>query len=118
MHDTRRAVLDTIKTQGRATVVSLAEALNLTPIAVRHHLTSLESEGLVGVEVERHHVGRPRHIYTLTEAAQHYYPNKYHVLVDRLLSELKTTLSVAQVESMIDRMAADVAAKYGHQGDR
>jgi predicted ArsR family transcriptional regulator len=118
MHDTRQAVLQTIKTQGRATVASLAEALSLTTIAVRHHLTGLQGEGLVQVELERQHVGRPRHIYTLTEAAQRYFPNQYHVLVDRLLSELKATLGPSQVEMMIDRLAANVAAKYGHQGTR
>ena len=115
MHDTRWAVLETIKSQGRATVASIAEAQDMTNIAVRHHLTSLQSEGLIQAEIERHHVGRPRHVYTLTEAAQRYFPNKYHVLVDRLMEELKATMPPEQVEAMIDRMAANVAAKYGYQ---
>lgn len=112
MHDTRWAVLELIKTQGQATVASLSEALNVSPITIRHHLANLQGEGLIKVEAERLHVGRPKHLYSLTEAAQRYFPNKYHVLVDRLLDELKSSLPPAQVEAIIDGMAAGVAARY------
>lgn len=113
MHDTRWAVLETIRSQSNATVVSLAEVLNITAISVRHHLNALQAEGLIKVELERKHVGRPKHIYSLTEAAQRYFPNNYHVLVERLLNELKVMLPPEQVEQMIDRMAATVAAQHG-----
>ncbi len=113
MHDTRFAVLEAIRTQREATVASLADALGLTPISIRHHLNSLQGEGLVRVEVERKSVGRPRHIYTLTEDAQRYFPNKYHVLIERLLDQLKATLSPEQIEAIIDSMAVNVAAQYG-----
>jgi DeoR family transcriptional regulator, suf operon transcriptional repressor len=113
MHDTRLAVLETIKSQRNATVASLAEALGVTGISIRHHLNSLLGEGLIKIEVERKSVGRPRHIYSLTEEAQRYFPNKYHVLVGRLLDEMKASLSPAQIETIIDNIAAHVAAQYG-----
>lgn len=113
MQDTRLAVLEAIKIQRQATVASLAEALNLTPISIRHHLNTLQGEGLVRVEVERQSVGRPRHVYRLTQEAQRYFPNNYHMLVGRLLDEMKATLSPEQIEQIIDNMAAHVAAQYG-----
>lgn len=112
MQDTRLAVLEAIKSQRQATVASLAQALNLTPISIRHHLNSLQGEGLIKVEVERQSVGRPRHVYTLTQAAQRYFPNNYHMLVGRLLDEMKATLSPEQIEQIIDNLAAHVAAQY------
>ena len=112
MHDTRRAVLELIKTQGQATVVSLAEALDVSPITIRHHLSSLQGEGMIQVIAERHHVGRPKHLYSLTEAAQRYFPNQYHILIARLLDELKLTLPPGQVEIIIDSLAASTAARY------
>ena len=112
MHDTRFAVLETIRSQGNATVASIADALGISAISIRHHLTSLQGEGLVKVELERHQVGRPRHVYSLTEAAQRYFPTKYHVLVERLLDELKATLAPEQVEGIIDKLATNVAARY------
>ncbi|SRR5258708_29916224 len=113
MRDTRFQVLESIKTQRQANVASLAEELGLAPISIRHHLTSLQADGLVKVEIERQGVGRPRHIYSLTDAALSYFPNKYHVLVERLLDELKATLPPAQVSMIIDGLAANVAARYG-----
>ncbi len=115
MHDTRWAVLELIKAQGQASVASLAEALDVSPITIRHHLGTLQGEGLIKVEAERLHVGRPKHLYSVTEAAQRYFPNKYHVLVDRLLDELKSKLPPSQVEAIIDGMAASVAARYNTQ---
>jgi predicted ArsR family transcriptional regulator len=112
MHDTRQAVIELIRTQRQATVTSLAEALDVSPITIRHHLAMLQGEGLIKVEAERHHVGRPKHIYTLTEAAQRYFPNQYHVLTERLLDELKARLPADQVALIIDGMAASVAARY------
>src|ERR1700694_5507206 len=116
MHDTRQAVLEQIRIQGHATIAALAQALDVTPITIRHHLATLQAEGLIHVEAERHHVGRPKHIYSLTEAAQRYFPNQYHMLVERLLDDLKATLPEGQVGLMIDRIAANVAARYntGH----
>src|SRR5436190_23908526 len=112
MHDTRLAVLEAIKTQRRATVQSLADTLGVTAISIRHHLNSLLGEGLIKIEVERKSVGRPRHIYSLTEEAQRYFPNKYHVLVGRLLDEMKASLSPAQIVTIIDNIAATVAGQY------
>jgi len=112
MNDTRWTVLEAIKAQGQATVASLAETLGVTAISIRHHLNSLQGEGLVKVEIERQGVGRPRHLYSLTEAAQRYFPNKYHILVERLLDELKATLPADQIGAIIDKMAANVAAQY------
>lgn len=112
MQDTRMAVLDLIKSQRQATVASLAAALDVSPITIRHHLNTLQAELLITVEAIREGVGRPKHIFKITDAAQRYFPNKYHVLVDSLLDQLKATLPPEQVEMIIDGMAASVAAKY------
>src|SRR5258708_7747838 len=113
MHDTRLHVLEAIKSQRQATVASLAETLGISPISVRHHLSSLEAEGLIQIEIDRQGVGRPRHLYSLTEQALRYFPNKYHILLERLLDEMKATLPAAEVERLIDGLAANVAARYG-----
>jgi predicted ArsR family transcriptional regulator len=68
---------------------------------------------LVASSVERKHVGRPKHIYTLTDAAQRYFPNQYHVLAERMLDTLKAMLPADQVSSVIDGVAAGIAARYG-----
>jgi len=113
MHDTRLQVLETIKNQQQATVLSLADTLGLSPISIRHHLTSLQAEGLIKVDIDRQGVGRPRHLYSLTEAALRYFPNNYHMLLERLLDEMKALLSEEQIQGIIDGLAAKVASRYG-----
>lgn len=113
MHDTRLQVLEAIRAQQPTTVILLAETLGISPISIRHHLTSLQAEGLITIEIDRQGVGRPKHLYSLTEAAQRFFPNKYHVLAERLFDELKASLAPNQVEGMVDRLAANVASRYG-----
>lgn len=113
MNDTRRAVMEHLRLRGSATVNDLAQALSVSLISVRHHLSGLQAEGIVRVELQRQQVGRPRHVYCLTERAEQYFPQQYHVLVSRLLDELKASLPAEQVEAIMARMAANVAARYG-----
>lgn len=115
MGDTRLTILSTIREQGTASVADLAAALGISPISVRHHLVSLQAEGLVSVALQRQSVGRPKHIYQLTPAADRYFPvsKRYHHLADRLLDELKASLSPEQLSAILDRMAASIAARYG-----
>ena len=66
MSSTREQVLQILLNRQRSTINELADAVNINPISVRHHITRLEAEGLVTSEEERHGVGRPRRIYFLT----------------------------------------------------
>lgn len=114
MADTRRTILDHIRVNGQASVQTLAQLLAISPISVRHHLTALQAEGMVKVTLDRQGVGRPKHLYSLTERAQQQFPSNYHTLVGHLLDELKTTLPQAQVDAIIDRVASNVAARHGN----
>ncbi len=113
MRDTRLAVLQAIRAQGQATVASLAQALGISPIAVRHHLTSLQAEGLLNVSLARQTVGRPKHVYSLTEAAERHFVPAQRTFAERLLDELKASLTPEQLAAIIDRMAENIAMRYG-----
>jgi DeoR family suf operon transcriptional repressor len=109
MQSTRQAVLEALKERGRASINDLAEAVGVKRATVRHHLNSLQANGLVCVEEERQPVGRPRYIYSLTEAGQSRFPQKYHLLVERMLGQLKDTSSSEMVELFLRQLAAQVA---------
>jgi Winged helix-turn-helix DNA-binding len=65
MNDTRRAVLELITNHQKATVGFLADSLKISAIAVRHHLNTLQAEGLITVTLQRGPVGRPKHVYSV-----------------------------------------------------
>jgi len=48
MKSTRERILQTLLRQPRTTINTLAEAVGINPISVRHHLTNLQVEGLIG----------------------------------------------------------------------
>ena len=64
--NTRERVMHTMLVRERCTINELAEAVDINPISVRHHIAKLEAESLVRSEEERHGVGRPRRMYFLT----------------------------------------------------
>jgi DeoR family transcriptional regulator, suf operon transcriptional repressor len=112
MSSTHDEILRTIKAQGRVSVAELAERLNITPVSVRHHLSTLLAEGLVKSTEVRQGVGRPRLVFTLSEAGQERFPARYLRLSERLLDELKSTLPPRALEDMFTRMAEGMVAEY------
>lgn len=109
MSGTRERILRTLSARSRCTINELAEAIGISPISVRHHINSLQAEGLVRFEEERHGVGRPRQVYFLTEAGVEQFPTRYVRLTTRLLEQLKETMPETLVGELFARIAADLA---------
>jgi DeoR family suf operon transcriptional repressor len=115
MKSTRDRIMQTLLRQPRTTINTLAEAVGINPISVRHHLTNLQVEGLVSAEEERHGVGRPRLVYFLTEAGAEHFPTRYLRLTSRLLDQLKSSMPEPMVSKLFLQMASDMAADYTEQ---
>jgi predicted ArsR family transcriptional regulator len=115
MHTTRLAVVDALRGSGQATVNQLATMVGIKAITVRHHLNTLLAEGLIVQEEKRQAVGRPVHIYHLTERAEGFYPQTYHRLADRLLNHLKQTLTPEAANTLIRSLATTMAAEIREQ---
>jgi len=114
---TRQKVLHTLLKNHRCTIVELAEAVDINPISVRHHITKLQSEGLVNSIEERHGVGRPRRVYFLTEQGRERFPQRYLRLTLRLLEQLKETMPQQKVDELFTQMAQDLAKEYKDELD-
>ena len=112
MHSTRERILQFLQKKPRTTINSLAEAVGINPISVRHHLTNLQIEGLVMAEEERHGVGRPRLVYLLTEHGLERFPTRYMQLTSRLLDQLKSTMPAPMVKRLFQQMATGMAEEY------
>jgi DeoR family suf operon transcriptional repressor len=110
MKSTRERILQTLLTQPHSTINDLAGAVDINAISVRHHLTSLEAEGLVTAEEERHGVGRPRLVYFLTEKGLERFPTGYLKLTNRLLDQIKESLPQTTVRTIFTQMATNMAA--------
>ena len=112
MKSTKDRILQTLLRKPRITINDIAEAVEINPISVRHHLSNLEKEGLISAEEERHGVGRPRLVYSLTEDGMERFPTKYLRLTTRLLSQMKETIPGPMVAQLFNQVAEDLADQY------
>ena len=115
MKSTRERILQTLLHHPRSTINELAGEIGINPISVRHHLTNLQAEGLISAEEERHGVGRPRLVYSLTEDGMERFPTRYLRLTTRLLSQMKEQLPQPMVSEMFRQVAINLAAEHEEQ---
>ena len=83
---TRRAILRLLKQRGEARAEDMAQALGITPSAVRQQLALLVDTGWVAHRKVAGGPGRPRHVYHLAAAAEAFFPRTYPELTNELLS--------------------------------
>ncbi len=108
MKSTRDKILQTLLTHPQSTINDLAEAVSINSISVRHHLTNLQVDGFVKADEERHGVGRPRLVYSLTDEGLEKFPTRYLQLTNRLLSQLKQILPENQIQSIFTQIGKSI----------
>ena len=84
----RRDILLRLRHDGPSSPEQLATALGLSRTGVLQQLHALETAGLVSRQAVRHGVGRPRHVYDVTDAAQDLFPTNYDALASGLLAAI------------------------------
>lgn len=85
----RRAILVHLRTVGPTSPDALAAALGASRTGVLQQLHALEEARLVAHSIEKHGVGRPRHLYDVTPDAQDLFPADYHGFARGLLAAIQ-----------------------------
>jgi predicted ArsR family transcriptional regulator len=78
----------------------VAETLEQFDKKLEQQLRALEATGFVSRQTVRHGVGRPRHLYDITDEAQELFPANYGALAAGLLTALKSVGGEALVEQV------------------
>jgi DeoR family suf operon transcriptional repressor len=112
MKSTREKVLQTLASHPKSTIMEIANVVGINAISVRHHLTSLQAAGLIQAAEERHGVGRPRLIYSLTDDGLENFPTRYYQLTNLLIQQMKEALPEETVNSIFKRMGEKFSNKY------
>jgi predicted ArsR family transcriptional regulator len=115
MKSTKDRILQALLRKPKITINEIAEAVGINAISVRHHLSNLEKEGLIAAEEERHGVGRPRLMYSLTEDGMERFPTKYLRLTTKLLAQMKESMPGPAVANLFTQIAEDMAGDYANQ---
>lgn len=112
---TRSIILETLKNSPGANIEELAGAADISPVTVRHHVNSLQADGLLEVSKVRRKVGRPYYIYSLSEAGQELFPQKYFSLTNRLIDSIKDQMSPEAVKALFAGLVKNVIETHRHQ---
>jgi len=112
MKSTREKILRTLLSFPESSINDLSEAVGINGISIRHHLTSLEADDLVFSSEERHGVGRPRLIYSLTDKGVEKFPSGYLRLTKRLIGALKESMSTSEIASFFGNIGKQIAQDY------
>src|SRR3989304_4835176 len=109
---TRETILRTLRARGMCSVVELASAAEVSPVSVRHHLTHVLADGLVASQEERHGVGRPRLLYSLTDSGRGLFPGRYLPLASRPVTEMKENLPRDTVAAVFTGLPSSMAEDF------
>lgn len=88
------------------TALELAARVHTSSNAVRVHLQALRRAGLVQYHVERRGVGKPRHVYTLTFAAEYLLSSAYAPALRAIVDTLRAQADGAAATLLRDAGAA------------
>ena len=111
----RRDVLYAIRTGGPASPDQIADRVNASRTGVLQQLRTLELAGLVSRSLSRHGVGRPRHVYDLTAAAQDLFPANYGALAQSMLLAISSIGGDELITQVFDARRALIRARIEHR---
>lgn len=112
---TKQDILQYLLKQAQATAQKLADALEVTPQAIRRHLKDLEAEGLIEYKSTQVGMGRPQHIYHLSRKGHEQFPSRYDDFAVSLLDTLAETVGRDQVSSILRKQWQRKALEYHEQ---
>jgi DeoR family transcriptional regulator, suf operon transcriptional repressor len=112
---TKQDILEYLLKQGQATAQNLANALDISPQAIRRHLKDLQEEELIVYQSVALGTGRPQHIYQLSQKGRDRFPNQYDRFVISFLDTLVDNLGYEQASEILQKHWEKKSLDYRQQ---
>lgn len=109
---TRDEILNLLKKNKQLTVSEMAIHLNITEMAVRRHLNTLERDKVIQTTLVRQAMGRPINVYSLTDVGQEMFPRNYATFTVDLLRDLEDLNGITAVEQLFERRKSRLMEQY------
>ncbi len=108
-------VLHALKSGGPATAEAIARRLKVTVVAARQQLGRLREKGEVAFEDRREGVGRPKRVWSLTEAGNAQFPDSHAAVALDLIDGIRTALGAEALERVIDARETAMRGLYARR---
>ncbi len=105
-------IIEYLQRHHAATIKDLEQMLGVTTTAVRQHLRTLQLEEYIDRTTVHAGVGRPHHVYVLTEAAQELFACHCDDLALTMLEEMFEMVGSDRISTLMDRVSNRLANRY------
>jgi len=95
-------LLHALKSAGPQTADALGRKLGMTAVGARQHLVRLQDDGLVDALDQSEGVGRPKRIWSLTEAGNARFPDNHAGLTLELITAIRKTGGETMLDAVIE----------------
>lgn len=112
---TRQEILTMLKKQGPLTVSDMAKTLDITEMAVRRHLNTLERDDLIDTYLVRQAMGRPTNMYRLSAEAEKLFPRQYSDLTLDFLKDLEVVEGKEIIHQLFERRKDRLSKELEHK---
>lgn len=112
MRSAEDRILHLLKSRGRATTGAVARHLQITVVGARKHLSKLRRRDLVHEGTEAGRVGRPRSVWSLTEAANARFPDSHSYLTVELIKAARAAFGETGLDRLISSREAEALRRY------
>jgi iron-sulfur cluster biosynthesis transcriptional regulator SufR len=108
-------ILHLLKRQGPQSAAAIAQALGVSPMAIRQHLQDLQAEAWVIYGEERRPVGRPVKLWRLTQTAMELFPDHHADLLVNILQGVQQVFGEQGLQTLIADRARHQLQTYSDQ---
>lgn len=116
LRDNEKALL-ILKKKGDMSISMIADEMDVTTEGARFHLLKLEKEGLVKSRSEAEGRGRPKQIWSLTDAGHSRFPDTHADLTVNLINMMRESLGEDAVEEVIKNHEERMRSRYANEID-
>lgn len=110
--NTKDKILHLLKKEVSLTVNDLTERLEITHMAVRKHLASLEKDGLIRSKETKQAMGRPIQVYFLSDKAENFFPKNYEGLSIEFLHDIKELYGEDSITQLFNKREKRLIEEY------
>ena len=109
---TKQNILQFFLKEGQGTATQLAKVLDLSSQAIRRHLNELEAEGLIDYNSVQQGMGRPQHLYQLSQQGRSLFPQRYGEFAVSFIDTLVETVGKDGVSKVLEKQWQKKAQEY------
>ncbi|MFD2657561.1 helix-turn-helix transcriptional regulator [Gracilibacillus thailandensis] len=112
MKTTKDRILELLKKEVSLSVNELIDYLDITHMAIRKHLTTLEKDGLVSSHHEKKDIGRPIQKFFLTTKGKRLFPNNYESISVEFLKDIQAIHGKDSIEQLFENREERLTKQY------